>query len=281
MAGRVFAGVVTAFWLVMTGALVRVEFFPKTLGTHDVPIERVLQEIFANEAPARLNVYYRDEELGFCNVDVTPLYSANRGRRLDADAKPNAYQVKTDLRIDVEALGTPARLWLKGESIFNTRYEIEKFGIVTDVGDNHVRIVGEKRTRKVKVDYAIGDKRGKHELDFSNTQGAGLANAVGLPGLAGFNFLGTGSGEGEGFTKEPVTRTHLEMLRIGGEPVETYVVESNFDDTTWVKMWVSKNGEILKIDTSLQLTMKSVAIETQESAPAKKRPRPVVRMPRG
>ncbi len=278
MAGRVFAGVVVAFWLVMMGALVRVEFFPKALGAHDVPIERVLEDIFANEAPARLNVYYRGEKLGFCNVYVTPLYKPEDRRRAGAATKPSAYLVNTDLQLEPGAFGMAGGLGLRGNNVFNPRYEIEKLDIVATVGDNFVKVVGSERTRKVTIDYLLRDKRGKHELDFSNSQGAGLANAVGLPGLAGFNFLGSGSGEG--FSKEPVTRTHLEMLTIGGERVETYVVESNFDDTTWVKMWVSKNGEILTIDTSLQLTMKSVAIETQESAPARKRPRPVIRMPR-
>ena len=70
MTGKVLTGCIVAFWLIMLGALIKVEFLPQTPRLNQVPIEEVTQKIFANPAPARLNVYYRDEYIGLCRVAI-------------------------------------------------------------------------------------------------------------------------------------------------------------------------------------------------------------------
>lgn len=255
-----------AFWLVMMGSLVRLEFFPKPSTLQDVPAEHVLQDIFANDRPARLKVYYGETEIGFLNVDVAPMYAERNRHGTEAEQKPVGYHVNSELRLNLDAIKDLSRLRLISDSIFNNRYELERFDIRTTVANNYVNVQGDSHTRQVSVQYAIGGNRGERQFDFEHMQGAGLASALGLPGLASIEFLGGTSNED--FTKQVTTTTHLGRLVIGGEAVETYVFESRYGESLWVKIWVNKAGEILKVDTSMGLAMRSISLDADAAASA-------------
>lgn len=254
MVSKVFAGFTVVFWAAMMTALVRVEIFPKPQALHTVSTERVLKKVFENPNPVRLNVFYQGKEIGYCTLLVSAVPAG--AQTLPAE---KSYRVESDLRMTLSLLGIPSRLLLNGESRFNSRYEIEGFNIETTIGEGRVSIAGDSSSRKVAVVFDFGQLRERREFDFAQVQGAGLASAFGLPGLANFSFLGAGglpSGLGAP-AAAPATTAYLDRLPVAGGMLPVYMVCSKLGDSMWAKMWVSELGEVLKLETSMGLTMVS------------------------
>jgi hypothetical protein len=155
----------------------------------------------------------------------------------------------------------PSNLRLTGDTWFNTNYEMGDFHIKTSILDALIEITGEKAKNKVRVSFTLGEKREERVLDFGQMQGAGLASAFGLPGLANFSFLGAGGmpspfGVGAADSAaQPSTTTQLATLDVRGNALQVYLIESKFDQTMWAKIWVTELGEVLKVETSFGLTM--------------------------
>jgi hypothetical protein len=50
-------------------------------------------------------------------------------------------------------------------------------------------------------------------------------------------------------------------LPIGDLNQKTYIVESKLNDAMWAKIWVDEQGEVLLVDTSIGLSMRSDLID--------------------
>lgn len=265
MAGKCFAGFIVTFWLVTMAALVRMEFFPDPLPINAVPTERILRKVFANPEPVRMNVYYQGENIGHCNVDITPMADARATVVAATGQTPQAYRVNSDLAVSLSVFGTRSRMRLNGRSVFDQSYEIQSFNIRTDIADGRVDIAGDRADGKVRVQFVLGDMIEKREFDFNQIDGAGMASALGLPGLANFSFLGGGgipTGFGRTSGTRATTRTYVDQLSIGDGTLPAYLVELKLDDAMWAKMWVDDSGAILLVQTSLGLTMETDTLDT-------------------
>jgi hypothetical protein len=280
MVGKAFAGFVVTFWLATMGALVRLEFFPKPQPMDAVPSSRVLQRIFSNPEPARLNVFYRDQPIGHCNVEIVPLAATDALQPAPPGQEPQAYRMTTDLTMTLSVFGLPSRLRLKGESVFDARYAVQRFDIATKIADGRVQIHGDKATGKVDVSLEMPEYSDQRTFGFDQVQDAGLANALGLPGLVDFGFFGAGStaGSSRDSRRSPVTTTSFDRLTIGEGTVFAYRIESKLNDTVWAKMWVDEAGDVLLVETSLGLRMEEYHLgqssadgrEKNASAPVRK-----------
>ncbi len=264
MVGRILATVIVAFWLVMTGALVRLEFFPEPLNVSEVPAELVLRRIFHNSDSPGLDVYYQGVPLGFCKIEFTPMRDTMELPTGSVTA-PSRYRVQSELTLTLVTGALPHRMRLTGDSYFNAQFEMESFHLRSNIGEGRLEVRGDSVSNKVVLDMELGEFRDHRELDFSRIQGAGLAGAIGLPGLSSFGLIGgvPVSPGGLGMS-QPATRIYLTDLHIGEAVMRTYLVESRLDDTLWSKMWVSQRGEILKIETSVGVTMIQNSFATKE-----------------
>jgi len=275
MLNKVFAGLVIAFWAAMMTALVRIEVFPRAATVEVFPTDRVLQKIFSNPDPVHLKVLYNGSEIGTCGILITAPQLTDK-RAEDAPSRPEAefYKVTSDLKLQLAAFGTPSRLSLTGESWFNKKLELGSFDFWTTIGerrtggghfgDGHISVNGDDRTKKVKVEFGFGDFHDERSFDFDQIKGVGFANALGLPGMANFSFLG-GSGLPGAFAassrakarSQPETTTYVDHLQIAGNSERVYLMYSKIDDQTWTKMWVDDSGRVLQVITSLGLEMRA------------------------
>lgn len=275
MIGRIAAGMIVAFWVGMMVALVRLEFFPEPLGVGDVPPEVVLRKVFTHEEDTRLNVFYQGSGIGFCKVEILPIFETASNVVVTtnevAQARLTGYNVRSELTLTLSLLGAPSRLRLVGDSRFNPAYQMDAFHLNTAIGDGTIEVRGDARTNKMMVDFEFGDLKDHRVFDFAQVRGAGLASAMGLPGLANFSFLGGGGmptafaqgGPGGGNPPESSTRIYLTDLRVGTIVLRTYLVESKFDQNMWARMWISERGEVLKVETSVGLTMLADVLSDQ------------------
>jgi hypothetical protein len=254
MIGRILATMIVVFWLLMTGALVHLEYFPKPLRVSEVPPELVLRKIFNNPDSPGMNIYYHGTLLGFCKIDFTPL-SGNTELPANSDIAPSRYRVQSEVTLTPNTTTIPYRIRVVGDSYFNAQFEMESFHLRSTIGEGRLEVRGDAASKKVMLDLEMGELRDRREFDFRRIQAAGLSGAIGLPGLSGFGFIG-GAPVGPGAPgTTPTTRIYLADLRVGEAPLRSYLVESRFDETLWSKMWVSQRGEILKIETSVGVTM--------------------------
>lgn len=97
---RALVGGIILFWVIMTGLLVRAEFFEGSVGARAVPVAHVFKQIFLHEQPSDLAFYRRLQRLGLFHVQprrelTSPAFGAthalfvNGGSTLDFFGLPN------------------------------------------------------------------------------------------------------------------------------------------------------------------------------------------------
>lgn len=254
MSGRFFSAFIVVFWAAMMAALMRVEMFSESPVLESLPAERVLHKVLSNPEPARLDILYNGQSIGRCSVDVEQFNLEGNDQ-----AGATAYRVRSEWWINVTPFGAPTRLHLRGESLFNARYEMESYRIRMTASDTDVLVEGNQRTRKAKMVLMLGDMREERVFDFAQVRGGGLASALGLPGVGMLGSFGAGL-SGGGIVEEgarPTTRVVSDRINVGGTTLRTYLVESRYGDSLWAKLWIGELGEVLRVTTSFGLTMES------------------------
>jgi len=272
MLNKVMAGLVIAFWAAMMTALLRLEVFPEAPPIQTYPTQRVLQKIFSNQEPIHLNVMFNGNPIGKCEIRI--IRARPDGIHVESNhattADPEYYKVSSDLNLQLSAFGLPSGLWLQGDSWFNKDLELGYFEFSTTIGesrpggghfnDGHIHIVGDDRTKKVRVKFGFGDFSDERTFDFNQVKGAGFANVLGLSGMG--SFLG-----GSGFPgaqlvsaaqrSTAATTTYVDNIQIAGNNQRVYLIYSAVDDNTWAKMWVDDSGQVLRVATSMGLIMQT------------------------
>ncbi len=254
----------------MMAALVRVEFFTVPSEFEVLPNPVVMNRIFAHPEPARLNIFYQGERVGFCRVEIAKLQEPDGDEMtvedIEASKKPGAYRLRLDFTMYEQAM----RIRIAGEGVFNRRYEILKFSARSRFGDAQVDVKGDDQSRKVQTVFTMGQRRETREFDFDQMKGTGLSGAIGLSGFSGATLPNSADG---GLGPESlVTRTQLDQLQVGESKLRTYRVETRLNENLWAKMWVSQLGEVLRVDTSVGLTMLADSLSGEDKPRRRIRP---------
>jgi hypothetical protein len=268
MASKVFAGLVVAFWLTMMVALVRLEFYPKAAPLGEVSPDRVLQKVFANREPARLNVYYQKAPIGFCKVEIVPLAGRDSGPMDTIKGDPKAFLVQTDLDMKLLFFGTPSRFHLVGSTRLTPRYEVIAFRVKTSIGEGRVDVQGDDKSKKVNVQVDLGEKRETRQFDFDSLRTGGLSSMIGIPGLANFGLPASGAfpGSGLGQSTPLSVRVAQDRFVFGEISQRAYLIALRTADSMWAKIWVSDSGEVLFVDSSTGMTMVSDLIDSMDGS---------------
>jgi hypothetical protein len=77
---RILSVLIVAFWLVMSGLLLRLQFWPEESGVLAVPVEHVLRLLFTHALPSNLNIAFGGRPYG--SLSVRPNIAENGERRL-------------------------------------------------------------------------------------------------------------------------------------------------------------------------------------------------------
>jgi hypothetical protein len=262
MASKVLSGCIVAFWLVMMSALVRVEFFAKPPQLDHVPIERVLRKIFANSEPGRLYVYHETTRVGFCTFYITPLASLDARPADLVGPTPGAYWVQMSYTTT-----TPSRLKLTGQAWCDLQYGIQRFSVKALLEKIHLDIRGDNQTRKVDLVFDDGDTHQEQQLALDEVANGDLGNVPGIPLPARAALLGIAglpiASRGVDVTDRSLltTTAYYGHVPIGEPTQQGYVIESKLNEGMWVKIWVDESGQVLLVETSMGLSMRSAPID--------------------
>jgi hypothetical protein len=268
MASKTFTGLIVAFWLVMMAALVRLELFPSATQLKSISTSEVLRKLFENYESQNLKVLYQGQEIGHSTIEIIPLASPGAQPREPFQNEPGGYQVKANISLDLNVIGTPSRFQLKTDSRFNSRYDLQTYRLRTTVGASSVEIDGTNATRNLTMTYDIGDGPHRKSLDYAQLTGPNALEALGLPALSGLASValpvGTPDSNGHMRNWQPDIRAYEDYLSIGGIRQRTYLIEcrSEQNPAYWLKMWIDDQGGVLIVETSLGMMLRSTVIES-------------------
>jgi hypothetical protein len=253
MLGRVISVGIVAFWLVMMSLLIRSELFHIAPLAYSVPLETVMQKMFEGEEPSDLTIYHQGNVVGSCSLQI----------KKDNTGSVPLYRVNSHLKLDFEVFGRSLRLNSSTDSYFDRRYQMTRFSSQTTTGDSKVEAAGDLESREVVVKFSLGNVEETHRIPFATLENMGPSGAMGLLGMGGLQLPSDGrldparsslmaampSGRG------PVTTVQEHRLMVEKEPLQTFLVHTTYDESVWSKVYVSPQGEILKVETSFGVTM--------------------------
>ncbi|MCG3148518.1 MAG: hypothetical protein PCFJNLEI_01962 [Verrucomicrobiae bacterium] len=270
---RIFTGCVIAFWAVMMTALVRVEFFPRESRLVPVSTAQIMDKVFQNRIVTHLDVIYQNAKIGSVNnLEFIPL---NDGTGETGAGQLTGYEVTGDVWLNLVIFGAPSRLRLRPVKLhFDTKYELTEFHLRTGFGESQAEINGDNTTKQLTVSYDFGEGRQSRQVGYADLGSGSALAALGVPGLQGMPGLGAlgmlGGGSPaktvQNLTARMQTRAYYDYLNIGGSDQRTFLINVQLDQGLglWIKTWIDEQGNILKVETSLGLSLISSAINTEK-----------------
>jgi hypothetical protein len=249
----------------MMAALVRVEFFPTPTRLTLVPMEQVARRLFANTELQRLHVWYQGEPIGTCQLSISPRAHLNGPESPAGITKPTAYYVHFIMRrLRLQILGVPSQFNLDSKAWFDQRYELRYYDLITAVGESHVDIHGDNDSKKLAMDFNLGDGPQSKQFDYAQLNNPAALESLGVPGLPSLAGMALPSG-GRQSTGQlmPVIHAYDDRIEISGTRQHAYLIECKSDQNPglWAKAWIDDEGNVLRVETSLGLTLNSGSMD--------------------
>lgn len=264
MINRLIPAAITIFWLVMTGALVRTEFFPKPV--EPVPLQQVMDLVFQRETKLeKFGAFYRGQELGILEISASPPPNAATSRQ------PTIRKISLNGNLNLQSFGFNARLRMNPVwAEFDTDYHIKNFEIDAGIVSRHyedfnVKLTGSGDTPRLRLEFTTFTKSVPRTVT-AEGDAASLVTAmaqefgfaqVGLINSA-LKMATTSPQNATGGMTPPVVSSYRSQLDVQGIRQPMYVIETRSGDHLWVKIWVSRIGEIVLIASSAELELRNV-----------------------
>jgi len=259
MLAKVISVGIVAFWLVMMTQLVRTELLESKSLAYSVPVETVMQKIFEGDESSELNIFYQGNKVGRCSLQVL-----KSGKTLATN-----YVVRSELSLDFDVFGKPVRLQSATDSEFDRRYQMTKFHSHTTSGESQIDMNGDLASKEIQLVLNLGEGyQEKHTLPFASLEKMGPSGAMGLFGMGGLQLPDTSNAKGaaslmpslESKKGGPKTIVQESPLKVGNQKVTTLMVHTKYDESLWSKVYVNPMGEVLKVETSFGVEMRSAQL---------------------
>lgn len=234
-------GVLILFCGIMTVFLVRSEYYPEASSLHQLPPRYVVERFLRYENSSAMAVIWRGETLGSLLVRVVP----------------GKYPlIKGSAQLAVPLLSEKPRMLMEVDCLLGLNREMKQ-----------MRFHG--KLQDIALDIFADSEKNHCEI---KTKGMGLNEKrefllTDLKKSSGSNILKTITGLSEGIPPVPSPESlsgmaqHWQMnassarLSRHGDWMDVYLVEARIDANSWVKLWMSLTGELLKLESSFGLTM--------------------------
>ena len=274
MANRVLFVCLSLFWLTMNLWLWRSEFGGRRQTGSPVAIERVWRKVLTAPDDSALEILHQGKRVGRCRWVPNVGEEATTGKVSDAALPPEGmvkrtlgYTVDvTDGTLSVPQLGSLLRFNLHGR--FSTNHTWQEFALqgAWRPAAYEVRASAPDERISLKVE----DENGKWERSYSfaelrSPQVLLRDLAGGSPFLGGAALLGALSSSARlpdarslslGLTWE----ARNDWLKFGRSPVRVYRLEARLPDRYRVVVYVSRVGEILRMELPNHVTLVNEAM---------------------
>jgi hypothetical protein len=243
---------IAAFWVAMNFSLWCAEY-----GSHGgeirVPVELVWRKILTAPDASSLNIFQDGQRTGFCE------FSTGIGQemaRLDENSPPPeggaaraGWQIRLNgntslgeftnrVRFDGRLQFSSARDWRELDLKISSHLATVEIHSLAANQNMHLKITSDGAT--IERDLAFADLRNPGALlrAFAGDFGGGFSGGFGLPGVPQ---------NSAGLAQAIRWEAHRDRMRIGGEPVSVYRLETQVLQNKIV-IYVSTLGEILRIE---------------------------------
>lgn len=264
MPSRIAFLLITLFWVTMNFLLWRSEFGGGNHSGGVVPVERVWQQVLTAPDNSSLEILHHGQKIGFCrwaatvgdepapgkaNGDEVPpegMVERLSSYRINFEGNVGINDVKNRLRFDLELKLAANHAWNE----FNLRVNL-----CPDAWEIH-SVAAEQLVR-----LKTTDEEGKSEriLKFSDLQNPdALLRELGAP--AGLGLLGALGGPSGSKTGLPLAlglrwEARNDSVTIGHATVRAYRLQAGFLDRYRVTIFVSRVGEILRVELPDELVL--------------------------
>jgi hypothetical protein len=264
MINRLIPAAITIFWLVMTATLVRTEFFPKPV--EPVPLQQIVALVFDRGTNSeKFTAYYREHELGTLEITATQ----PRGTTGSGHSKPRKISLTGNL--DLKSFGINARLRLNPVMAeIDANNNIQDFiidaGIVArQLDDINVKLTGNGNDPRMRLEYTTNPNKWPRTI---TAEGDAASLVTAMAQELGFAQVGLVNSFLKMATQSPphtapgmaapVISGYRSQLEVQGVLQPMYLIEARSSDHLWTKIWVSRLGEIVLIESSAELGLRNV-----------------------
>ncbi|MCM8813942.1 MAG: transglutaminase domain-containing protein [Candidatus Omnitrophica bacterium] len=242
------AVLITAFWLVMMGWLVQREFFASQRIHAYKPF--ISKNMLLSDQ--WMGIYFQQKLVGFLNSSVEPLFIA-QGQ--------SGYRITSNTVMHVSILRQRTKISFAGVATVDENYQLRSFKFDLLSGEYRLSVFGRLRPGK-SVDFTVTSPAGTTSRKIPLPRDKGVIFASLVSPFHSFGNLAVGNRYSLSvfnpfsLNLEPleITVEKKETLEIGGEPVEAFVVKTDYRGMRQV-CWVDAQGEILKEETGMGFTM--------------------------
>jgi len=275
MTNRIIPALITAFWLVMTGALVWTELFPPPV--EPVPTQEIVDLIF--EQPQREEnfiVQYRDAELGVLRLIIREPVSPSDATRTDTgvEAPEVARVMGLNGNLALLPFGLDSYLRLNLWTSFDKDNEMKKFrlqaGLKRRDQDTQVTLTGIGGDPRLMLEYTFGQSENRQTMRMAGdaiTLVQAMSHEIGLAKFGVVNML---LSMAQGAAPHPETAgsiipavavsSYKSTLKVQDVNQPMYVIEGKTGEEFWVKLWVDKTGEIILFESSAEINLRNAAL---------------------
>lgn len=246
MLNRLAAVIITVFWVVMWGLLVKSELEPHEAALREVPVEHVLKLMFHHQQVSDLIIHSDGKMIG--HLRLTPRTLENDDRLLDFGG---------GLQLRLPGSSRQRLSWM-GESTFTKTLDLKALGV------NVILHHGSEDTTDslMTMNFDAPTQRGRYELrsgpltldrqDFEASE-AGLRKLVERLGMD-TAMLQTVSAKS---STPPKIKARRSSYRLREEEIETLLLTVEYNEQTMLQVHVSQLGRVLYAKTVLGWTLES------------------------
>lgn len=231
---------IIAFWLTMTGLLVRNEIRPAGSRLREVPIHHILKLIFLHGQRSELKIYSDAALIGYMLIEphVDP---ATEERVLDFNG---TMQVRS-------ADAQRQRLQWDGSLLLDRAFTFRhlRFGLsMNEPPPMHVAIDTDRERAHVRLE-SRSELVSEHDFTLDEAGARELLAQLGLDPAMLAAFAGSKT------ELKPVFHARQSSLSIRGERVDTYLITFEQSGQTVGEMHLSQLGQVLYVKTPLGYTL--------------------------
>ena len=266
MGKRIAFALVTGFWLVMNVLLWQAEFSGKSRHGNPVPVGMVWEKMLTAPDDSALEILHRGRKIGYCrwlpNIgEETRAGKVASEEHAPEGSAPGLSSYTVDLEGTFVAPDLGGRFRFDFHGVFSTDHEWRELRLLTVVRPStwQLSVSAKQRKLTIKVDDLEGRWEKTYSFDEFRNPGKVLEDlGVALPpGLLGATSDSAGSSE----PSIGITWTaRNDWLRIGRSQVRVYRLECRLVDRLSAEIYLSRVGEILKVQLPFDIVLANDAI---------------------
>lgn len=257
------------FWILMNVLLWRAEYGRQPSAGSAVPPSMIWRRILTAPDPSSLSIFHHGKKIGFCHW-TTSVSEELSSLRVDAPAPPEGMVRRiTGFRLQLEGnltgLESPGRLRFDGTVNLSTNQSWQEFKVTVNYRPALLELSASATEQALHFTWDDGTGRIERVIAFSELQNPssllnvlsglkpgtplarelsswqGAANGLTLPSLGGQSLS-------KSITFGPRWEGRNAELRLGHSLVRAYRLKARFLDKYEIRVFVSRVGEILRVD---------------------------------